>query len=153
MDNSRRVVLGVDAVENRVAYNALAQVAVAVRLTHALCDSLVKISVDADLVAVLDKEHSHAGILTERNFLLGGNAVVLDYLRENAFANGRFLVIAGFAERAENVAADKVVAVRKKLFHSRGDLFGGNRAEFHSINPFGIYSLYYYKLFLKLFQY
>ena len=51
-----RVVLRVNAVKNRVADNALAQVAVAVRPAYALGDSLLKVAVDADLVAVLDKE-------------------------------------------------------------------------------------------------
>ena len=148
-----RVVLRVNAVKNRVADNALAQVAVAVRPAYALGDSLLKVAVDADLVAVLDKEHSHARVLTERYLLLGGDAVVLDYLREHAFADGRFLVVARLPERTENIRSDKIIAVHKQLFHSRGDLLSGNSAEVHIIIPFRIHSLFYYKLFLKLFQY
>ena len=133
MQDCGSVVLGVDAVKDGVVYHALAQVAVAVCLTHTLLDSLLKVAVHTDLVAVLDKEHRHSRVLTERYLLRGCDFVVFNNLVEDISAHGRRFLIARFGERVHDVAADIVVAVHKELLHGGGDLLRRDGTEFHNI--------------------
>ena len=133
MNDRRGVVLRVHTVKNRVADDAFAQIAVAVSLADALGHGFLKITVHADLVAVLDKQHRHAGVLAERDPLLGGDRVVFDDLVEHTSADRGGLLLPRVFQRGKDVAADIIIAVQKKLLDRRSDRPGGNRPVFHCI--------------------
>ena len=94
--------------------HALAQITVGVRLAHTLLHRVLKAAVcNADLVAVFDKEHRHAGVLTERNLLVRSDFVIFDNLAQNTLRDRRILDFERGFERAENILADIIIAVHQ----------------------------------------
>ena len=131
MDNRGGVVLSVYSVENRVVYNAFSKVAVLVREPYALLNGFLEISVNNDLVAVLDKQHRHTRILTHRDFLLGGDSIIFDNLGKYAFSGVAILVIARPFESGQYIVSNKIIAVHKQLFYRGCYIFGLNNSRFH----------------------
>ncbi len=95
VDDARRVVLGVDAVEQRLADDRLAQVAFRVALGNARVYCLFQIAADnMQVLPDFQKDNRHAGILAIGTILRTCNFGVLDNLVEDNLPDGRFFRLA-----------------------------------------------------------
>src|SRR6185312_12183602 len=113
-DHGGRVVLGVFALELRVAHHARAQgvVGVLVPAAHALIDGIVEAAGEAlqpHVHADLEEHVDDAGVLANRAVAFGAHARVGQDLRDRVFGCGALLALIG-ARQVGDVVAGVVIA-------------------------------------------
>ena len=92
VDDSRRIVLSVHAVEQRLSYNGLTQIPLNVALRNTCIDGISQIAaLNVQILADLKEDDGHAGILADRTILCPGNLGIADDLIQNITANRRLL--------------------------------------------------------------
>ena len=93
MDDSRRVVAGIDTLQ-RIADHGAAQIAFCVALMHTGIHGLPQGTAgDVDILSKLDEDHGHAGILADGEIFLTGCLQIGDQVVKNCLADRGLLLL------------------------------------------------------------
>ena len=133
VDDARRVVLRVHAVEQWLADDGFAQIAFRVAFRDAVVHGLLEIAADdVEILADFEEDDRHAGVLAVRAIFCLRDLSILDDLVEHVLAGRRLLRLAAFLQGLVDVFG-KIVS---RFLAHLGDIFGDCFCvEFSQSNP------------------
>ena len=127
VDDGGRVVAGVFAFKERFRHRRLAQVALGVALGNALIDGVFKKTAgDVDVLTYFGEHHGEAGILTDGDTFLGGDARVLDELIQHVAAGGGKFAFSGLAHGRQRGFGQAAAGLHGQPRHGVAYEFDGN---------------------------
>ena len=134
MDDSRRVVLGVGPVKQRLRHGRLAQIIFHVSLGYSCMDGLVQPAADEmHVLADIDKYDRQSRVLADRHIFITGDIRILQQLSQDFLATGGRFTDSGFLKRFINILGQVTV----RLFGQLGNRLRNLRhLKFSHILPF-----------------
>ena len=139
VDDARRVILGVDAVEDWLCNNRFSQVAFRVALGDTVVDCLFEVAADdVEVLAYLEEDDRHASILAVRAILIACDFRILDDLVEYSLADWGLLRLAALLEALVDVFRQVISRLLAQLCNGFRDLFC---VEFSQSDPSHKYNL------------
>lgn len=124
VQNRRRVVVGIAAVEQRVAHDGQAQIAVYIALPHTFVDGVLQQTTgNMHVLTNLYENNRHAAVLTNRHGILTGNITVFDHLTKNCLAERRLFVLLSVHIRLSDALRQDIICLHAQLAHERGNFF------------------------------
>ena len=133
IDDARRIVLRIHAVEQRLRHDGLAKVSLRIALRDAFIDSILQIPTrDMKILPDLQEHDGHARILAIRTILRTGDLRIPDDLVEHVLPDRRFFCLTPPFQPFIDILWQIICRFLAHLCHGFRDLF---RVEFSQSNP------------------
>ena len=122
MDDCRRVVPGVLALEQGFGHAGFAQIAVHIAPAHAFVDGVLKAAAhDMHVLSQVGENHSQTCVLADGHFLARGDVRVFQQLVQDVAAHRRRLLRAGRAQAFKHVAGQAAAGLHGQRGHGLAD--------------------------------
>lgn len=122
VNDCRRIILGIDAVKNRIGHDRFAQVTLQISFPDALLDGILKRKpLDVRVLPYFSKDNGQAGILADGDAFSAGYAIVFTDLLQRVPADGRGFRGLCLVDGCAYVIPDDIAALDEQLRDSLGE--------------------------------